>query len=51
MDAICLRRTKGDKTASGQPLVALPSKRVLTREVVLDVDGLLLLILSCWSSV
>ena len=36
MDAICLRRTKKDKNKQGEPIVKLPKKVVLTREVVLD---------------
>jgi len=36
MDVICLRRTKMDKKPDGSMLVELPSKTVLTREVVLS---------------
>ena len=35
MDAIALRRNKTDKKPDGSPLVALPSKTVLVREVEL----------------
>ena len=35
MDAVCLRRTKADRTSSG-PLVPLPPKQVLTRQVELS---------------
>ena len=38
LDAICLRRTKSDKSKSGEPLVKLPIKNVLSREVVLEKD-------------
>ena len=35
VDAVCLRRTKADRTSSG-PLVPLPAKQVLTRQVELS---------------
>jgi len=36
VDAICLRRTKTDKRPDGSPLVVLPTKKILTREVILS---------------
>jgi len=33
MDTICLRRTKTDRKPDGSPLVVLPSKTIVTREV------------------
>ena len=33
MDAICLRRTKNDKKPNGDPIVPLPSKTVIIRDV------------------
>jgi len=36
VDAICLRRTKSDKKPDGSPLVALPSKKIITRDVVMS---------------
>jgi len=33
MDTICLRRTKTDKKSDGSPLVVLPRKTIVTREV------------------
>merc|ERR1711892_870766 len=36
MDTICLRRTKTDKKPDGSPLVVLPSKTIVTREVELS---------------
>ena len=35
MDAIALRRNKTDKKPDGSPLVSLPSKTVLVKEVEL----------------
>ena len=33
IDAVCLRRTKSDKRPDGSPIVSLPTKTVITREV------------------
>jgi len=38
MDTICLRRTKTDKKPDGSPLVVLPGKTIVTREVELTED-------------
>jgi len=38
MDTICLRRSKEDKKPDGEPLVNLPKKRVMIREVVFSED-------------
>jgi len=38
MDAICLRRGKEDKKPDGTPLVDLPKKRVMIREVTFSED-------------
>ena len=36
IDAVCLRRTKYDKTKDGRPLVPLPSKTIHQRTVQLN---------------
>lgn len=36
VDAVCLRRTKTDKTPSGSPLVCLPAKQIVTRRLELS---------------
>jgi hypothetical protein len=33
MDTVCLRRTKGDKKMNGDPIVKLPCKTVIIRDV------------------
>ena len=33
MDTICLRRTKKDKKENGEPIVDLPSKTIIMRDV------------------
>ena len=38
MDTICLRRTKADKKANGDPIVKLPKKTVVIREVTFTED-------------
>ena len=38
MDAIALRRNKTDKKPDGSPLVALPNKTILVRDVELSED-------------
>jgi len=38
MDAICLRRTKNDKKPNGDPIVPLPTKTVVIREVTFTED-------------
>lgn len=36
IDAVCLRRTKNDKTKDGRPLVPLPTKTIHQRSVELS---------------
>ena len=36
VDAVCLRRTKTDRTPSGSPLVSLPARQVVTRRLELS---------------
>ena len=38
IDAVCLRRTKTDKRPDGSPIVTLPNKTIITREVELSED-------------
>ena len=38
MDTICLRRTKNDKKENGDPIVELPTKTVIMRDVKLTED-------------
>ena len=38
MDAICLRRTKNDKKPNGDPIVPLPKKTILIRDVFFSED-------------
>ena len=38
MDAICLRRTKNDKKANGDPIVPLPTKTIIIRDVKFTED-------------
>ena len=38
MDTICLRRTKNDKKENGEPIVKLPSKTIIMRDVEFDED-------------
>ena len=38
MDTICLRRTKNDKKDNGEPIVELPSKTIIMRDVEFTED-------------
>jgi DNA repair protein RAD5 len=38
MDTICLRRTKKDKKENGEPIVDLPSKTIIMRDVEFTED-------------
>ena len=38
MDTICLRRTKNDKKENGEPIVQLPTKTVIMRDVKFTED-------------
>ncbi len=38
MDTICLRRTKNDKKENGEPIVNLPTKTVIMRDVKFSED-------------
>jgi len=38
MDSICLRRTKNDKRENGEPIVKLPTKTILIREIQFTED-------------
>ena len=44
MDAIALRRNKTDRKPDGSPLVVLPSKTVLVRDVELNEEETILII-------